>query len=122
MTSGTSERRTLRAVPPPTSRRARWFLWLFSVAMVLTAGSAFVFKLIEFFVTATQQGSDALASFLIPLLNYLLVAGGFFCLFLWAWLSGQLRDVESAKYRMLELQRRFDANELARRTGGRSGA
>jgi hypothetical protein len=112
----------LRVAPPPTSRRARWFLWIFSVVMVLTAGSAFAFKLIEFFLTATQKGSDALASFLIPLLNYLLVAGGFFCLFLWAWLSGQLRDVESAKYRMLELQRSIDASELARRQRGRSGA
>jgi len=121
MTSGTSEPPAgLRALPPPPpSRRARIFLWLFSVAMVLVAGSAFLFKLIEFFLTATNKGADALASFLIPVLNYLLVAAGFFCLFLWAWLSGQLRDVESAKYRMLELQAQIDAREARARTGGR---
>lgn len=94
--------------PSPATRR---FLWIFSIAMVLTAGSAFVFKLIEFVATATHHGTDALASFLIPVLNYLLVAGGFFCLFLWAYFAGQFRDLEAAKYRMLELDREIDAAE-----------
>ena len=105
---------TLQAVPDDTlepSPRARMFLWLFSLAMVLTAGSAFFMKLIEFYATATREGSDALASFLIPVLNYLLVAAGFFCLFLWAYLSGQFRDLESAKYRMLEMQAEIDRCE-----------
>lgn len=93
------------------SARARAFLWLFSVAMVLTAGTAFVMKLYEFFYTATHGGSDALASFLIPVLNYLLVAAGFFSLFLWAYLTGQFRDLEAPKYRMLEIQREIDARE-----------
>ena len=104
----------LHAVPDPStepSPRARWFLWIFSVAMVTTAGSAFVLKLIEFFATATRSGSDALASFLIPVLNYLLVAAGFFCLFLWAYFTGQFRDVEGPKHRMLEMQKEFDRRE-----------
>ena len=93
---------------PRPSRGRRRFLWLFSVAMVITAGSAFIFKLIEFFVTATTDGPDALASFLIPVLNYLLVAVGFLCLFLWAYFTGQFRDVEAPKYRMLQMQEQFD--------------
>ncbi len=97
--------------PSPATRR---FLWIFSVTMVLVAGTAFVMKLVEFAVTATTQGSDALASFLIPVLNYLLVAGGFFCLFLWAYFSGQFTDLEAAKYRMLEVEREIDAYEAAR--------
>ncbi len=96
---------TPRETPPPARRR---FLWLFATAMVLVAGTAFVMKLIDFIVTATNEGPDALASFLIPVLNYLLVAAGFLCLFLWAWLTGQMRDVESPKYRMLEMQKSFD--------------
>ena len=96
------------AEPSPKARR---FLWAFSIAMVLTAGTAFVLKLIEFFATATRSGSDALASFLIPVLNYLLVAAGFFCLFLWAYFSGQFRDLEAPKLRMLEMQREIDAQE-----------
>ena len=96
------------------SPKARRFLWAFSIAMVLTAGSAFVLKLIEFFATATTQGPDALVSFLIPVLNYLLVAAGFFCLFLWAYFSGQFRDLEAPKHRMLEMQREIDAQEALR--------
>ncbi len=98
---------------PEPSAKARLFLWLFSLAMVLTAGSAFFMKLIEFYATATREGSDALASFLIPVLNYLLVAAGFFCLFLWAYMSGQFRDLEAAKYRMLEMQTEIDRDEAS---------
>ena len=94
------------------SPRARRFLWVFSVAMVAIAGSAFVFKLVEFIITATTKGPDALGSFLIPVLNYLLVAAGFFCLFLWAYFTGQFRDLEAPKYRMLEMQDEIDAMEL----------
>lgn len=97
------------AEPSPTARR---FLRAFSVIMVAVAGTAFLFKLIEFFFTATRSGPDSMASFLIPVLNYLLVAAGFFCLFLWAWFSGQFRDLEAPKYRMLEMQDEIDRLEL----------
>jgi len=97
-----------RSEPSPRTRR---FLWVFSIVLVLVAGSAFALKLIEFIATATSDGSDALASFLIPVLNYLLVAAGFFCLFLWAYTTGQFRDLEAAKYRMLEMQRELDLEE-----------
>ena len=90
------------------SRRVRIFLWIFSIAMVLTAGSAFIIKLCDFYITATTKGSQAMASFLIPVLNYLIVAMGFACLFLWAYFSGQFRDVEAPKYRMLEMQQQID--------------
>ncbi len=90
------------------SKRTRVFLWGFSVAMVVIAGTGFGMKLIEFYATATTKGADALASFLIPVLNYLLVAGGFFCLFFWAYFSGQFRDLEAAKYRMLEMHHEFE--------------
>ena len=89
------------------------FLWVFSVAMVVTAGTAFVFKLIEFVYTAVNNGPGALTSFLIPVLNYLLVAAGFGCLFLWAYVTGQFRNVEAPKHRMLELEREWDRIESA---------
>lgn len=114
--AGTAASPTRGPRPAPTppegpSARTRWFLWIFSVALVLVAGTAFIFKLIEFYTTATTSGPGALASFLIPVLNYLLVAAGFFCLFLWAYLSGQFRDMEAAKYRMLELEAQLDRQE-----------
>jgi cbb3-type cytochrome oxidase maturation protein len=107
---------TVRRFPGerPPSRGARRFLWIFSILMVVTAGSAFIFKLIEFFVTATREGPSALGSFLIPVLNYLLVAAGFLLLFLWAYFSGQFRDVEAPKYRMLEMQEQFDREQSRR--------
>ncbi len=101
--------------PRPTSRTTRIFLWWFSIVMILTAGIAFVFKLIEFAYTALHQGNDALASFLLPVLNYLVVAAGFTCLFLWAYLAGQFRDVEQAKYRMLQMQEEIDRGEGSER-------
>lgn len=107
---------TIHALEPPRdepSPRVRRFLWLFSIAMVLVAGTGFLFKLIEFVVTATQGGPQALGSFLIPVLNYLLVAAGFFCLFLWAYAKGQFRDLEGPKYRMLEMQEEIDRQEMA---------
>ncbi len=105
--------------PSDLSPRGRAFLWAFSIAMILVAGSAFVLKLIEFTTTATREGTGALASFLIPVLNYLLVAAGFFCLFLWAYFRGHYRDVEGPKYRMLELASEVDRAE--RQGGGTDG-
>jgi len=116
MTSGANRTGPLGVVPAgdlSPSPRAQRFLWVFSVAMVLFAGSAFVFKLIEFILTATTGGPRALGSFLLPVLTYLLVASGFFCLFLWAYSTGQFRDVEAPKYRMLEMQDEIDRQELA---------
>ena len=111
----TTMKQRMRLVPEtpagPTPKERR-FLWIFSVTMVVVAGTAFIFKLIEFFFTATRSGPDSLASFLIPVLNYLLVAAGFFCLFLWAYSAGQFRDLEAAKYRMLEMQEEIDRQEL----------
>ena len=91
------------------SPAARRFLWIFSVVLVIVAGSAFIMKLIEFSSTALREGTGALASFLIPVLNYLMVAAGFFCLFFWAYFKGYFRDIEEAKYRMLELEAEYDA-------------
>lgn len=103
------------------SRSRRIFLWIFSVAMIVTAGTAFVFKLIDFFITATTDGPGALASFLIPVLNYLLVATGFAFLFVWAYTRGQFRNVEAPKYRMLELDRLVEEHDrgLAKDKGSR---
>ena len=122
--SRTRPRPALEAVRPPSTEAtpaSRAFIWTFSIVLVAVAGTAFLFKLIEFFVTATTSGPSALASFLIPVLNYLLVAAGFFCLFVWAYVSGQFRDLEKPKYRMLELQAQMDRAEAEAAGGGRHG-
>ena len=91
-----------------------WFLWIFGPLVILVAGTAFLFKLIEFVHTATTKGPDAMGSFLMPVLTYLLVAAGYLLLFLWAYASGQFRDVEGPKYRMLEMQDEIDRLESER--------
>lgn len=116
--SASPEHAVRQTTAPGTSRRARVFLWVFSVILVVTAGTAFMFKLIEFFYTATTDGSEALASFLIPVLTYLTVAAGFGCMFAWAFLRGHYSDVEAPKYRMLEMQEQIDlAQSRAPRAG-----
>ena len=94
-------------------RRTRNFLWVFGVGMVVTAGTAFVFKLSEFIYVATLPEDQGLVSFLLPVLNYLVVALGFASLFVWAYLRGEFRDVEKTKVRMLEMQDQIDRVEMA---------
>jgi hypothetical protein len=43
------------------------------------------------------------------MLNYLAVAAGFTCLFIWALLRGMFRDVEAPKHTMLENEAKLDA-------------
>ena len=107
------QRDSLREVrrSEPRAPRLNWFLWIFGPIVILVAGTAFVFKLIEFLYAATTTGPDSLGSFLMPVLTYLLVAAGYLSLFFWAYASGQFRDVEGPKYRMLEMQDEIDRAE-----------
>lgn len=110
---------------PTVSTATRRFLWIFSIVMVLTAGSAFGIKLVEFLLEFSGNvGRGAARSNVLfaiaPLLTYLIVAAGFACLFLWAYLTGQFRDVERPKFRMLEMQDAFDRAEAGLAASGRS--
>ena len=110
----------LKTVPRPAERESspraqRIFLWVFSILLVITAGSAFLMKLIDFYITATREGAAALGSFLVPVMNYLFIAAGFGALFIWAHLRGQFKDVEAPKYRMLEQNLRWEREELESR-------
>lgn len=99
----------------PSSRATRAFVWIFSIVMILTAGSAFGMKLVDFYITATRKGSSALGSFLVPVMNYLCIAAGFAALFVWAYARGQFRNVEEPKHRMLEQNRLYDEEWERRR-------
>ena len=87
------------------SKRA---IHIFFILAVTTAGCMFTFKLFSFLKTIKK---DELAGFAFdPILIYGFVAMGFLCLLAWAYLTGQFRDVERAKYDMLE---RFEEQERA---------
>ena len=75
-------------------------LHYFFVVFVLIAGGMFCFKLYSFLSTIKR---DELAGFAYdPMITYGFVAMGFLCLLLWAYASGQFRNIEQPKYDMLE--------------------
>jgi len=81
---------------------------VFFVMAVTAAGCMFTFKIFSFLRTIKK---DELAGFAFdPIIVYALVAMGFLCLLAWAYLTGQFRDVERAKFDMLQ---RFDEQERA---------
>lgn len=98
---------------PPTSRgrprsaRNPLWVWIFLWSMTILAGSGFIFKLIEFTLAWAKGGAASFA--IVPVVSYLAVAAGFLCIFLWSFNRGEYKDVERAKYRMLELQDEIDA-------------
>lgn len=110
------------AAPPtatnPAAKPSR-FVFYFNILVILMAGSAFLFKLVEFTLTFTKLApsspealnADPTLRFAIqPVITYLIVAAGFACLFFWAYLTGQFRNIEGPKFRMLEMQDEIDAN------------
>jgi len=113
-TPGSAIKAVRERKPPRSPKSGRWFMWIFGPTVIVVAGTAFIFKLVEFILVATNEGPDAMGTFLIPVMNYLLVAAGFLCLFLWAYFTGQYRDVEGPKYRMLEMQHEIDRQEGTR--------
>ncbi len=50
---------------------------------------------------------------IMPITTYLIVASGFMCLFIWAFLSGKFADLEAAKYDMLEQEEAYERAERA---------
>ena len=82
----------------------------FFVLACTVAGCMFVYKLFSFLRTIKR---DELAGFAFdPILTYAFVAMGFLFLLAWAFLSGQFKDIERAKYEMME---RFEEQERAER-------
>jgi hypothetical protein len=88
------------------SRRGGIVLGLMALVFLVPAGVAFVNKFIHFCQTVhtDEMGKSAL----VPMLNYLAVAAGFTCLFVWALLRGMFRDIEAPKYTMLENEAKLD--------------
>ena len=98
-----------RSAPEP--RRQRRAIHAFFVLACTVGGVMFVFKLHEFLLTIKR---DELVGFAVdPILVYAFVAIGFLLLLAWAFLTGQFRDIERAKYEMLERVERQERAERA---------
>ncbi|NUP96328.1 MAG: hypothetical protein HUU28_09210 [Planctomycetaceae bacterium] len=90
----------LPASKQPLSRRRWRTIHVVFTAVCLAAGCMFFFKLHEFLRTIKK---DELAGFAFdPILTYGFVAVGFFLLLVWAFLTGQFKDVEKTKHEMLD--------------------
>ena len=85
--------------------------WLiFFCCILFAAACAFVFKFYEFFHDLASHEGLRFAG--AHLATYLLVAGGFFLLLLYAFLKGHFSDIERPKYDLLDQERRYDEDEF----------
>src|SRR5438128_1211611 len=91
-----------------TSARTWWIRGFMALGISITA-AAFIFKLVEFI--CTLQGSEAEGFAVVPVTNYFIVATGYLLLFLWAYLTGQFRDLEAPKDAMLRREEALDRND-----------
>jgi hypothetical protein len=86
--------------PISRERSARRGILTFFVIAVTIAGCMFTFKLYSFLQTIQR---DELAGFAFdPIVIYGIVAAGFGCLLMWAFLSGQFKQIEEPKHAMLK--------------------
>ena len=84
-------------------------LGIMAVAIIVPAAAGFITKFVYFVRTLR---TDASASFaIVPMVNYLVVAAGFFCLLIWAAYRGMFRDIEGPKYTLLEREDQLDRGD-----------
>lgn len=110
----------LRAKNARKDRKANIIAGILTLCVVL-CGIAFFYKLTNFAMTLWGGGTGMLGFALIPVTNYLCVAGGCFLLLIWAFMQGQFSDIERAKYEMLEQDWRYEAMEPTWRAMEREG-
>ncbi|MFT7620680.1 MAG: hypothetical protein ACI97A_004338 [Planctomycetota bacterium] len=89
----------------------RTMIWIFGF-VVFAGGSAFFYKLYEFFTDLTS--SDGLRFAGSHLLTYCLVAGGFLFLLAYSFMTGHFGDIEDAKYKLMESEIDYDNREFGK--------
>ena len=82
-----------------------------TTAGVLVAAGAFSLKIFGFLFTLGSAEADGFAA--VPVTTYFIVATGYGALFLWALLTGQLKDLERPKHRMLEQEEMYERIEAS---------
>lgn len=86
---------------------------LMGLITFVTGTYGFASRFMSFLHELVQDGG--LAYSLVPVATYFFVAVGFFCMLVWAFLTGQLSNVENEKYELLE--RQLDLERLDARGG-----
>ncbi len=85
------------------------FIYGFCLFILLAGAVGFGYKLYEMSTSVLDAPEYGFS--LPPVLTYLSVASGFFCLLVVAVMRGMFRNVEQPKYRMLEMEAEYDAQE-----------
>lgn len=94
----------LRYQPKRRNRAITIFQW----AVIIIAGSGFVFKFIEYTISVFQSDNELVNFAITPLVMYISVAIGFFLLFMWTVFRGDYKDIERPKYRLFERELEID--------------
>src|SRR5687767_5589926 len=90
----------------PARRRERRVLWICMIAGTIAAGIGFAYKVAEFIFTLSSEEARGFAD--VPITVYFFVAAGWFALLAWAFLSGQMTDVERAKHDLLAQEEEYE--------------
>ncbi|HVY48963.1 MAG TPA: hypothetical protein VHB21_23900 [Minicystis sp.] len=88
------------------TRPQRIAFWTFTIVGLLGAGVAFVYKVAEFIYTISGDEVKGFAD--VPVSVYFVVAAGWLCLLIWSFSTGKLKDLERAKYEMLEMEAEYE--------------
>ncbi len=91
--------RIARKVPEQERHGKALIIWIMGVGTIL-AGLAFAYKVAEFIYTVSSEEARGFAD--VPVTVYFFVAAGWLCLFIWAYLSGKLSNLEEDKLYLLE--------------------
>ncbi|MDP4219983.1 MAG: hypothetical protein Q8916_04390 [Bacteroidota bacterium] len=94
-----------------TPKRKNKILLVFQWSVIIIAGSGFTFKFIEFTYSIFKTGNDIVQFAVTPIVMYVLVAIGFFLLFIWTVLRGDYKDIERPKFRLFEREYLLDEED-----------
>jgi hypothetical protein len=89
-----------------SERRERKAIWIAMIGGIAAAGVAFAYKVAEFLFTLGSTEVQGFAD--VPVTIYFIVAAGWLLLLVWCFLTGKFKDVERAKYEMLEMEAEYE--------------
>lgn len=87
-------------------RRGKIVLWTAMIAGLLSAGTAFAYKVAEFMFTLNSKDVQGFAD--VPVTVYFAVAAGWLCLLGYCFASGKFKDIESSKWDMLKQEMDYE--------------
>ena len=81
------------------------FLWTMIVGLALS-GVALAYTIAEFIYTMSSEAARGFAD--VPVTVYFFIAGGWLCLLIWCVMTGKFKQMEQAKFDMLEQEEEYE--------------